>query len=139
MTQAPNIQDVLAKLRLDEQSWQSGTPARRAEWHLCIEEILTEGVFGEGAGEPVKKGQHGLLTMLPTAVECALTTGDDLPVIHRLPVQGLRPLMTEYIETIRQMSRLPHGQNSPQLEALDIAKRITHDEAGELVASLLPS
>ena len=58
---------------------------------------------------------------------------------HRIPVQSLRPLMAEYMDIIQKMARLQNGQNSPQLEALDIAKRITHDEAGELVQSMLPS
>jgi len=146
MSQAATVQDVLSELRLDEQTWQSGTPTRQAEWRLCIDEVLSEGVFGEGdeatgATPPVQRGQRGLITILPTAVELSLRdpTGELLLTTHRIPVQALRPLMADYMETISQMARLPHGQNSPQLEALDIAKRITHDEAGELVRSMLPS
>jgi uncharacterized protein (UPF0262 family) len=141
MSQSPTVQDVLADLRLDDHTWKSGTPARQAEWRLCLDEILSEGLFGDGAPEPPPKGQKGLITVLPTAVEVALRRDGeaDPHAVHRLPVQTLRPLMSEYMDTIRQMARLPHGQNSPQLEALDIAKRITHDEAGEIVASMLPS
>lgn len=140
MSQAATIQDVLVDLRVDDQTWESGTPTRRAEWRLCVDELLSEGIFGEGAGAPVKKGQKGLLTILPTAVELRLADGaDGPPEVHRIPVQSLRPLMTDYMDTIRQMARLPHGTNSPQLEALDIAKRLTHDEAGELVQTYLPS
>ena len=46
-------------------------------------------------------------------------------------------IMAEYMETIGEMAKLGVSQNSPRLEALDIAKRITHDEAGETVVSLL--
>ena len=137
MSQSPTVQNVLTELRLDEQTWNSGTPARKAEWTLSIDEVLSEGEFGDGNVTP-PLGQRGLLTMLPTAVELTLTAdGQAEPVVHRILVQSLRPLMSEYMATIQQMAR--HGQNSPQLEALDIAKRITHDDAGELVASLLPS
>ena len=139
MSQASTIQSVLTELRLDEPTWSSGTPGRQAEWHLCIDEILSEGVFADGPGVEVALRQRGLLTMLPTAVELTLKAPDQEPAVSRIPVQLLRPLMNEYMETIRQMARLPHGTNSPQLEALDIAKRITHDEAGDLVKSLLPS
>ena len=45
--------------------------------------------------------------------------------------------MAEYLETIVEMSKLVTSPNSPRLEALDIAKRITHDEAGETVVALL--
>ena len=139
MSQASTIQSVLKALRIDPLTWASGTPTRQAEWTLCIDEILSEGLFAEGPGADVALGQQGLLTMLPTAVELTLTAPGKEPVVSRIPVQSLRPLMNEYMETIKQMARLPHGTNSPQLEALDIAKRITHDEAGELVKSLLPS
>ncbi|MEO6952341.1 MAG: UPF0262 family protein [Polyangia bacterium] len=138
MSQASTIQRVLTELRLDEQTWASGTPGRQAEWHLCIDEILSEGLFADGGGPEIALGQRGLLTMLPTAVELTLTAPGAGPVTSRIPVQALRPLMNEYMETIKQMARLPHGTNSPQLEALDIAKRITHDEAGDLVKTLLP-
>ncbi len=138
MSQAATIQDVVVELKLDDKTWASGTPARQAEWRLCLDEVLSEGIFGEGA--EVARGQRGVLTILPTAIELAFTSSTGEPLVtHRIATQVLRPLMAEYMDTIGQMARLPHGQNSPQLEALDIAKRITHDEAGELVKSLLPS
>jgi uncharacterized protein (UPF0262 family) len=140
MEQAETIQDVLVELALDDKTWSAGTPTRQAEWRLCLDEVLSEGLFAEGPGEPVPKGQRGLINVLPTAVEVVLRSRDDDPLAtHRIPVQALRPLMSEYMDIIQKMARLPHGQNSPQLEALDIAKRITHDEAGELVRSMLPS
>jgi uncharacterized protein (UPF0262 family) len=140
MEQATTIQDVLVDLQLDDKTWAAGTPTRQAEWRLCLDEVLSEGLFADGPGEPVAKGQRGLINVLPTAVEVVLRDAAGTVLnTHRIPVQSLRPLMSEYIDTIQRMARLPHGQNSPQLEALDIAKRITHDEAGELVKSMLPS
>src|SRR5262249_1595934 len=56
---------------------------------------------------------------------------------HELPFEALRPHMSEYLETIIEMSKLVTSPNSPRLEALDIAKRITHDEAGETGVALL--
>ena len=41
------------------------------------------------------------------------------------------------MQIIGEMSKLSVGGNSPRLEALDIAKRITHDEAGEAIASAM--
>ena len=137
--QAPTIQDVLVDLQLDAQTWANGTPTRQAEWRLCLDEVVSEGIFGDGE-HPVRKGQRGVLDVLPTAIELILRDADGAVLhTHRIPVQALRPLMAEYMDIIRQMARLPHGQNSPQLEALDIAKRITHDEAGEIVQAHLQS
>jgi uncharacterized protein (UPF0262 family) len=138
--QASTIQDVLVALEVDDKTWESGTPTRQAEWRLCLDEVLSEGMFADGPGDPVHKGQRGIITLLPTAIEIVLRDGGaTILATHRIPVHALRPLMAEYMDTIQKMARLPHGQNSPQLEALDIAKRITHDEAGELVKSMLPS
>ncbi len=54
-----------------------------------------------------------------------------------LPLEALRPLMSEYMDTIVEMSKLVASTNSPRLEALDIAKRLSHDEGGDTVVSLL--
>src|SRR5205823_14132365 len=54
-----------------------------------------------------------------------------------LPIRDLKPLMDEYMQICAEMSKLGVGANSPRLEALDIAKRITHDEAGETLRATM--
>ena len=123
----------LTELLIDDATWSAGTTVRRHEWRLAINEILQEGRFVLPDGEA-----RATVTLAPTRVVVEVR-GADGHVTARLelPLSALRPLMAEYMETIGEMAKLGVSANSPRLEALDIAKRITHDEAGETVVSLL--
>ena len=127
----------LTELLIDDATWSAGSTARRHEWRLAINEILTEGRFQ--LPEELATGR-AIVTVAPTRVLFDVR-GDDGRLVshHELPLEILRPLMSEYIETIVEMGKLVTSPNSPRLEALDIAKRLTHDEAGETVVSLLGS
>jgi uncharacterized protein (UPF0262 family) len=125
----------LTELLIDDATWSAGSTARRHEWRLAINEILTEGRFV--LPESLAEGR-AIVTLAPTRVLFDVR-GDDGRVVshHELPLDQLRPLIGEYMETIVEMSKVKTSANSPRLEALDIAKRITHDEAGETVVALL--
>lgn len=125
----------LTELLIDDATWSAGSTARRHEWRLAIDEILQEGRFAlpDGAG-----GARALVTVAPTRVLFDVRDGEGRLLGRReLPLETLRPIMAEYMETIVEMSKLGVSTNSPRLEALDIAKRLTHDEAGETVVALL--
>jgi uncharacterized protein (UPF0262 family) len=123
----------LTELLIDDATWSAGSTARRHEWRLAIDEILHEGRFALPDGD-----SRAMVTLAPTKIVFEVR-GNDGRVLsqHELPLAVLRPLIGEYLDTIVEMSKLKLSQNSPRLEALDIAKRITHDEAGETVVSLL--
>jgi len=125
----------LTELLIDDATWSAGSTARRHEWRLAIEEILTAGRFQLPEGLATARA---IVTVAPTRVLVDVR-GDDGRLLsqHALPLEVLRPLMAEYMETIVEMSKLVTSPNSPRLEALDIAKRLTHDEAGETVVALL--
>ncbi len=125
----------LTELLIDDATWSAGSTTRRHEWRLAINEILHEGRFQLPDG---MEDARGIVTVAPTRVLFDVR-GDDGRLLshHELPLDQLRPLIAEYLETIVEMSKLVASANSPRLEALDIAKRITHDEAGETVVALL--
>jgi uncharacterized protein (UPF0262 family) len=123
-----------SELLIDDATWSAGSTVRRHEWRLAIDEILQEGRFVLPDGAAAR----ALVTVAPTHV--ALEVRDPagrITLRQELPLSTLRPLMNEYMETIQEMSKLKLSANSPRLEALDIAKRLTHDEAGETVVTLL--
>jgi len=125
----------LTELLIDDATWSAGSTARRHEWRLAINEILTEGRFQL---PDELTGGRAIVTLAPTRVHFDVRADDGRLVSHHeLPLETLRPLMSEYIETIVEMGKLVTSPNSPRLEALDIAKRLTHDEAGETVVALL--
>jgi uncharacterized protein (UPF0262 family) len=125
----------LTELLIDDATWSAGSTTRRHEWRLAINEILQEGQF---TLPPEAEGATALVTVGPTKVMFDVRAPGGLSVIHReLPLAALRPLIDEYVEIIVEMSKLVASANSPRLEAMDIAKRITHDEAGETVVTML--
>jgi uncharacterized protein (UPF0262 family) len=129
---------TLSELRIDEETWAAGSPARRNEWRLAIREVVEEGRF-ELANGP-HGARQGVLRVGTDGVALETLDGAGQPPIgHVLPLGELRPLMDEYMQICEEMSRLGVGANSPRLEALDIAKRLTHDEAGELVRRSMPA
>ena len=125
---------ALLQIRIDEATWSQGSPDRRHEWRLAINEILEEGWY-DGEAE----GLEAHVLIGSGKVRFELRRGAEPVATHELPLGELQPFIDEYINTCREMTKLGVGTNSPRLEALDIAKRLTHDEAGELVARTLSS
>jgi uncharacterized protein (UPF0262 family) len=131
---------VFDELRIDEATWERGTDTRRHEWRLCLNEIIEEGQF-DWAAAPASP-RRGLVRLGATQVHFEVIDRDGgIVVAQSIPLVELTPLMDEYMQICRDMSKLGLGQgvHSPRLEALDIAKRITHDEAGQLIATRLPT
>jgi uncharacterized protein (UPF0262 family) len=127
----------LEDLRIDEATWSAGSPERRHEWRLAINEIVQEGSF-EVADAEAAKGLSGTVKLAPGRVVFDLRSAAGPLAIHELPLPEIVPLIDDYMQTIREMSKLDVGSNSPRLEALDIAKRLTHDEAGEVIITRMP-
>jgi uncharacterized protein (UPF0262 family) len=118
----------LIELRLDEATWSAGSVARKSEWRVAIAEVVQEGRFeaeAEAAHQALLTiaGDHANLQWSGAKVD--------------LPIRDLKPLMQEYMQICGEMSKLGVGANSPRLEALDIAKRITHDEAAETIRAAM--
>jgi uncharacterized protein (UPF0262 family) len=123
----------LTELLIDDATWSAGSTLRRREWRSAIDELLQEGRFQLPDGDA-----RAIVTLAPTQVLFEVRGLDGRVLSQQsLPLATLRPLMGEYMETIGEMSKLKLSANSPRLEALDIAKRLTHDEAGETVVTLL--
>jgi uncharacterized protein (UPF0262 family) len=126
---------TLSELRIDEATWGSGSPQRKHEWRLAVSELVDEGLFelADGAPGPLR----GLLLLSDGAAELTVSSPDGPVARETVPLQHVRPLADEYIQVCVEMGKLGEGKNSPKLEALDIAKRLVHDEAGELMRALL--
>ncbi len=122
-------------LRVDEATWASGSAGRKAEWRLAIVELVQEGYWKQLAADAEFVA---LLTLAPRSAQLLVDGADGVRHSQSaLPVGELWSLMEEYMRICEEMSRLTVGATSPRLEALDIAKRITHDEAGEIIVAAL--
>jgi len=126
---------TLEQIRIDEATWAAGSPERQHEWRLAISEVLEEGRFDGELPSPAR----ALITISPGVLRVDLTCGGAPLDSHSIPLSQLLPLVDEYINTCVEMTKIGVGSNSPRLEALDIAKRLTHDEGGELCAGVISS
>jgi uncharacterized protein (UPF0262 family) len=119
---------TLTGLRIDEATWSAGSGARKNEWRVALAEVVQEGRF-----EAAEEGRHEALLTIAGDHARLEVAGASV----ELPIRELKPLMQEYMQICGEMSKLAVGSNSPRLEALDIAKRITHDEAGEALRAAM--
>lgn len=121
----------LADVLIDDVTWGCATRPRRGEWRQLIQELTEEGVF---LAPPVSEiaALRAYVTVHKGGIAVALhdPTGRQLERLE-LPHQEIAPIIREYMDIVRQMTKVRGGRNSPQMEALDIAKRLTHDDAAE--------
>jgi uncharacterized protein (UPF0262 family) len=124
---------ALSEIRIDETTWEKGSDGNKAEWRTAIHDLVSVGEFALPEG-----GVRALVTLAPDAIRFDVLTSDGrVAAAQALSLAELRPLAREYIDTCAELARVGLGAHSPRLEALDIAKRITHDEAGQLIESRL--
>lgn len=122
---------TLRSIRIDEATWELASRERRQEWLVAVEELVHTHHFSLAAEEfllHVRPGDAGVL--FAAADEGGRPLADVL-----LPTEKLAPHFTEYLAICREMGRAQAAATA-RLEALDIAKRICHDEAATTVGEL---
>ena len=123
----------LAEVLIDDPTWEALGPERREDLTVDIEGLIADGHFDVGA--------HGLLRLLLTYGRERLVMGlaqlDGHIVVQTLvPLGSLEPVMREYLACCRRLAAGPPGRDAHDLEALDIGKRVIHDEGGGRLARL---
>lgn len=115
----------LEEVRIDDRTWEDADEPRRHEYRLAIQEMLSdEGLsFPEDARTlAVTLGQQGIVL--------ALLTGTGEPIAQaEVPRSALSPHVAEYVDIVRQLERAQRGGGSASVEALDMAKKLAHDDA----------
>lgn len=134
----------LTHVLIDDVTWFCATRARRAEWEQTIAELITESSFEAPAGShadppqdeapPIDVGLRGYITVHKAGIQMALHDQGGREVGRLdLPEGVIAPVFKEYMGIVRDMiKRMVHIQ-SPHFEALDIAKRLIHDDAAEII------
>lgn len=119
------------ELRIDEALWARAEKARRAEWRTLLAELAMRGpVFaadGVSAAEFGFDGERFSVTIWR----------DGASEVHAVERTPLAPLFAEYLEVIQRLDddSLP----MPRFEALDMAKKVVHDEGARALGGLLPA
>ena len=119
----------LREVNIDERTWSEASENRRREWTQAIRELTTPGeavIRDDGEAITITQTQQG--------VELALLDGQGAPLAEVvIPHDALGDLITEYVDTVREIARADAMGGLKRLEALDMAKRVTHDDAGRFL------
>lgn len=131
----------LVEIILDDATWDAASLERRGEWRVVLDELIEAHKFAltpppESAVDG--SGMRLFVTADPERIRFdAQTLGGRHVVAAEVPIAEMRETLAEYFKICFDMGRLGEGDNSSKLEALDIAKRLVHDEAAEVVQRLL--
>ncbi len=118
----------LTGVELPEETREPGSEARRAEWQLASQELLEDHVVADALD-----GQT-LAIELPDR-EIRLRAG---PLDQTIARADVAKHVSEYVAICLRMADLDEGIASPQLEALDMGKKLAHDDAAKTLRRLLP-
>jgi len=119
----------LREVTIDERTWTEASDARQREWTQAIRELTTP-------GEAVLRedGERLAITQTQQAVELSLLDGGGALLAEvSIPHDALADLVREYVDTVRAIARADAMGGLKRLEALDMAKRVTHDDAGRFL------
>ncbi len=124
----------LVDVALDEALWARGSDARRREWQGAIRDLI-ETASLEIDDDEVPEHLVSSLTIETNGLRWSLGGRREDPSLHlALPRYRLAPMVDEYAQVCAELSRPGHAP--PRLEALDIAKRLVHDEGGALLQEI---
>jgi len=119
----------LREVNIDDRTWSEADENRRREWTQAIRELTTP-------GEAALRDDGETLTITQTQQQVELSLHDGTGALLAevvIPHDALSDLITEYVDTVREIARADAMGGLKRLEALDMAKRVTHDDAGRFL------
>jgi uncharacterized protein (UPF0262 family) len=115
----------LSSVVIDERTLQRGSEAQHIEWDANVRQLLSN---ARGSVGPA-----GVLEISMTEQRFVLDfladDGHQLGAVA-IPHELLSEHITEYVDIVRQIAS---SESVNQMEALDMAKKVTHDRAGRLL------
>lgn len=119
----------LQAIALDERILQRGSEAQRIEWETNVRELLADAV---SSLDPPARLRIGM-TEREFILRFETNSGEELGnfvLAHEL----LAEQIADYIDVVRQITA---ADSLNQMEALDMAKKVTHDRAGRVIKRAL--
>jgi hypothetical protein len=122
----------MARLVIDEASWEAATPLRREEWRTLTTDLLRLGTpFGA-----LLASEDDDVVLRPDPTGFHFIVGGNGGQTFTIGRGDLSRLIDEYIAVIRRLS--DDSLQESQIEALDMAKKVVHDDAARRIGSLVP-
>jgi uncharacterized protein (UPF0262 family) len=123
---------TLADLLVDDLTWRCATRPRRAEWLQAIGELCEDGALSAPVSVPLR-------AYVTVETDCIRTVFHDPHGAQvgrlELPRPIIAPVFREYMSLLQAIGGQGASGYSPQVEALDIARRLMHNDAADLVIS----
>lgn len=123
------MQSSLAEVLVDDVTWRCATRPRRQEWLQAIAELVEDATFEAPQAVPLR----AYITVERDGIrgEFHDPAGEELGRLE-LPRASIAPIFREYVTLLQGIGNQGGGY-SPQMEALDIARRLIHNDAADLV------
>lgn len=120
----------LRDIEIDDATFRSADEGRQIEWEANIAELLEPGHAVLAAGADVLCIQHTEQEFQLTLKDAQGDTLASVGVAHHTLRDGIR----EYVDIVRQIAGLDQeGGGVERLEALDMAKKATHDKLARVL------
>ena len=123
---------MLEHIAIDPRTWEGGSDARRLEWEAAIREVLSPGeavLRDDVVSLGITLGEQGVV------LEGRDAEGRTVATVE-IPHDALADRIAEYVDIVRQIAKADAHGGVARLEALDMAKKATHDLAGRLLVRL---
>ena len=133
MEALPRQKAVLSDVLIDDVTWRCATRSRRAEWLQAIAELLQDSDFSAESTTP-QVSLRGYVLIEAQRIHLAYHDPQGHELGHlQLKRPQIAPVFREYLKILQNLGSSELPEYSPQFEALDIARRLVHDDAAELL------
>lgn len=111
------------RIVFDDDLWKRTDPLRRAEWQAIVRDMLADPELRfDVEADTLRVAVDGSTTRLTLS-------RDDAPVATAaIPAADTRDVIESYIDVVRQIEKADQGLGSARIEALDMAKKLVHDD-----------
>jgi uncharacterized protein (UPF0262 family) len=119
----------LADVLVDDVTWRCATRTRRQEWLTAIADLVEEAQL-RAVASPLR----AFVTVEADGIRVLFHDPHGAEVGRmELPRATIAPLFREYFTLLSALANQGSGGYSPQVEALDIARRLIHNDAADLL------
>ncbi len=119
----------LIAIRIDERTWNEADDRRRAEWRAAMHELTADPEL-----ELLATAHTLRVEVSEQAIVLELVDGSEVSLARAIvPRDALAKHVTEYVDVVRRIEQAVEGVGSARVEALDMGKRMVHDDAAKVV------
>lgn len=121
----------MPQLRIDEDLWKQAHSVRKHEWRVLIADLARDETFW-----PSRRADTLILGRDEKVLRLTFISEEGERTIVEVQRSEISRELSEYLAVMERLGE--DGLSSMRAEALDMAKRVVHDDAARRLAALLP-